>query len=156
MNDSVVVVFLCARTHPKKLQTILTNLAKMEANEPTVSQSYNARHRRRSSPYLINIQEKAIRNAGLVMSNNRETANKEKNPNKTKIGKEDVTWFIPPNTKKGQQQSRRQVKNSCIICIIIRGEVPFVHTLIKIKDIKGQKEKNESNKLEITKKKKQK
>lgn len=34
------------------------------------------------------------------MSNNRETANKEKNPNKTKIGKEDVTWFIPPNTKK--------------------------------------------------------
>lgn len=31
-----------------------------------------------------------------------------------------------------------------------------MHTLIKIKDIKGQKEKNESNKLEITKKKKQK
>lgn len=97
----LLLLFFCALAHVQKsCKQFLTNLAKMEANEPTVSQSYNARHRRRSSPYLINIQEKAIRNAGLVMSNNRETANKEKNPNKTKIGKEDVTWFIPPNTKK--------------------------------------------------------
>lgn len=55
---------------------------------------------------MINIQEKAIRNAGLVMSNNRETANKEKKPkqNKDREGRRDVV-YTAKYEKKGNSRA---------------------------------------------------